>query len=153
MKQFVVDAPLAKGPQNVPKCYQVWWLSASSVRIVPKYFPNMSSWLSVICHCLNVSHIDLVTAIVDEIWNGSQTLMCWKLGPQHMALLEVAKAFRGRNRSDGKKLGHQRCVLEWETLASCFFSSSLPSGQQDLSSLPWCMCHQDGMPHCSPESS
>lgn len=50
-----------------------------------------------------------------------------------MALLEVAKAFRGRDRSDGKKLGHQRCVLEWGTLASCFFFfSSLPSGQQDL---------------------
>lgn len=90
----------------------------------------MCSRLSVICHCLNISHIDLVTAIVDKIWNGSQTLMCWKLGPQHMALLEVAQAFRGRDRSDGKKLGPRRCVLDEEPWLLVLFLlfASWPSG-------------------------
>lgn len=90
----------------------------------------MCSQLSVICHCLNISHIDLVTAIVDKIWNGSQMLMCWKLGPQHVALLEVAKAFRGRDGSDGKKLGHRRGVLDEEPwfLVLFLLFASWPSG-------------------------
>lgn len=99
----------------------------------------MNSWLSVICYWLNVSNIDLVTVVVDKIWNCSQKLMCWEIGSQLVALLGVGQIFQRQK------------LIWWEEVRSSevcswvgnpgflsFFSPLLP-GHQDLSSFPCCM--------------